>query len=476
MAVSPEGFLPIFAQAKGLGEEYVSAMIQAYTVAEERLAAAAEGLWAVALDETKPTDWRRAFAAQQLAQVRHVIAGLKSQNDEFGWCLEQLYALGYSSVEGYLNPGGLSKMAHPGDVTQMDLGMSALARREINALVASSVTKLNHLSGGVGREVEDLYRASAMKSKITSLATGLTVVQSRKTLTRQIRLGVLPIRKALAAGARAGRSPDDVLADLVKQGQISEKMISSIKRLPETGGTGSGVANWLKSRAAVTEFVDKTGRRWGMGRYVDMVSKTMTTEAQDKGLEACMRESGQDLVKVNPHPGTCKKCERWEGRILSLWGKTPGYPTLAEAKAQGFRHPKCRHVLMPHIAGIGKYKAQIKKAYASPTGTITGTPRQHHLTAQIKAIADKNPRAWAETTNALVDAGSATMMEKLSFMDLVKKARREERKKGAQPVPLLELAALVPPDRWKDLVVPGSPPLSEWYQQELVRAQEDAAK
>jgi hypothetical protein len=32
----------------------------------------------------------------------------------------------------------------------------------------------------------------------------------------------------------------------------------------------------------------------------------------------------------------------WHGRTLSLTGQTPGYPTMGEARATGFRHPNCR--------------------------------------------------------------------------------------------------------------------------------------
>lgn len=46
---------------------------------------------------------------------------------------------------------------------------------------------------------------------------------------------------------------------------------------------------------------------------------------------------------LNTSTRTCDKRSPWGGKVLSLTGETPGYPTMAEAKAAGLFHPNCRH-------------------------------------------------------------------------------------------------------------------------------------
>ena len=66
-------------------------------------------------------------------------------------------------------------------------------------------------------------------------------------------------------------------------------------------------------------------------------------EAHLQGTANRLVEQGHDLVKVSTHRGACEKCVPWQGKVLSITGKTSGYPTLEEAKAAGLFHPNCRH-------------------------------------------------------------------------------------------------------------------------------------
>lgn len=93
----------------------------------------------------------------------------------------------------------------------------------------------------------------------------------------------------------------------------------------------------------ITGFRDAKNRRWNMKTYAQMVARTTTMEAHLQGTANRLLEHGHDLVKVSNHPGECPKCRPWEGKVLSLTGKTPGYPTLQEAKDAGLFHPNCKH-------------------------------------------------------------------------------------------------------------------------------------
>lgn len=93
----------------------------------------------------------------------------------------------------------------------------------------------------------------------------------------------------------------------------------------------------------MTGFEDSAGRQWNMRSYAEMVARTSTMEAHLQGTANRLGELGHDLVKVSRHVGPCEKCAPWEGKILSLTGKTPGFPTLAEAREAGLFHPNCKH-------------------------------------------------------------------------------------------------------------------------------------
>jgi hypothetical protein len=110
--------------------------------------------------------------------------------------------------------------------------------------------------------------------------------------------------------------------------------------------TWKQVANRYREQLAergVTGFKDRTGKMWNMRTYTEMVARTSTMESHLQGTANRLTEQGHDLIKVSTHRGACPLCEPWQGKVLSITGKTKGYPTLEEAKAAGLFHPNCRH-------------------------------------------------------------------------------------------------------------------------------------
>jgi hypothetical protein len=95
-------------------------------------------------------------------------------------------------------------------------------------------------------------------------------------------------------------------------------------------------------------FFDRSGRRWAAQDYFDMLTKTTMANALRESYIDQLIADGQDLTKVSMHGTRCKLCRPWEGKALSLTGSTEGYPTLAQAKAAGLFHPRCRHRLVAY--------------------------------------------------------------------------------------------------------------------------------
>jgi len=93
-------------------------------------------------------------------------------------------------------------------------------------------------------------------------------------------------------------------------------------------------------------------------------------EAHLQGTANRLMEQDHDLVKVSSHLGACEKCQPWEGEVLSLTGKTPGYPTLEEARDAGLFHPNCRHAYGLYIdldKEIGELDKELDKPAKSDT-------------------------------------------------------------------------------------------------------------
>ncbi|WP_027368962.1 phage minor capsid protein [Desulfocurvibacter africanus] len=99
----------------------------------------------------------------------------------------------------------------------------------------------------------------------------------------------------------------------------------------------------IQKRDPSFTFVDKKGRAWSMKDYLGMLTRTTMAETQREAYTNTLTAAGHDLVKISSH-GAKDACRGWEGKVLSLTGATPGYPTLEEAKAsRDIFHPRCRH-------------------------------------------------------------------------------------------------------------------------------------
>ena len=143
--------------------------------------------------------------------------------------------------------------------------------------------------------------------------------------------------------------------------QVIGRQVNDIYRelaLENVRGTVVGYDTWKQTarrfreqlaERGVTGFKDRSGRMWNMRTYTEMVARTTTMQAHLEGTANRLVEQGHDLIKVSTHRGACQLCEPWQGKILSITGKTKGYPTLEEAKAAKLFHPNCRHAYSLHI-------------------------------------------------------------------------------------------------------------------------------
>lgn len=98
--------------------------------------------------------------------------------------------------------------------------------------------------------------------------------------------------------------------------------------------------------------IDKSGRRWDLKNYTDMVVKTKTHQAYVEGLKQQAIETGKDLALI-PVKGATDSCKNFEGMIISMTGQEKGYMTYEQLKATNLIfHPRCSHSPIP-LGNIG---------------------------------------------------------------------------------------------------------------------------
>jgi len=156
-------------------------------------------------------------------------------------------------------------------------------------------------------------------------------------------------------------------------------------------------------------FVDKAGTSWKNGNYFQMLNRTVSAKVARDSYNDALIEEKRDLVQViggtspNSHPA----CVRWNGKILSLTGATPGYSTVADAESEGLHHPNCclpgTLVECPDIRGAFRvhYSGKAARVHFRSGKVATVTPN-HMLLTSRGFVAAKNLR---QTDNVISTGG-----------------------------------------------------------------------
>lgn len=146
-------------------------------------------------------------------------------------------------------------------------------------------------------------------------------------------------------------------------------------------------------------FVDKAGRKWGMGEYTEMATRTGMMHAALEGYAQQAKQYGFDLIIVTDHADECPLCRPWENRILSLTGAEASNPecngTLQQATAAGLFHPNCLHSYNAYVPGL-----------SSKTGGDTQTPARNaegYAARQTQRYYERQLRRWRRRESVAMD-------------------------------------------------------------------------
>lgn len=170
----------------------------------------------------------------------------------------------------------------------------------------------------------------------------------------------------------------------------------------------------------LTAYVDASGREWKIDSYAEMALRTATNRAQNQGREEQFRKFGIGLIRTSQHMGCSDLCLPYQGRILSLDGRTGTVTevdpttgnnvtvtitaTLDDAIANGYHHPNCRHTDTAYIPGTpapppvptGTAEANAEQAQRYNERQIRSWKRRQAvaITPQEKAKSSAKVREW----------------------------------------------------------------------------------
>lgn len=172
-------------------------------------------------------------------------------------------------------------------------------------------------------------KADLVVLKKVAMKDLLQVTKNTEYMTKKLIQDVLT--KHLTINHMKNMSRDDLAATIIKE-LTGKKLKEDIQ----------------KNMVAI---IDKSGRRWTVDNYVDMVVRTKAQEVYVKGMQTFANKNGGngDLAIIPRNLLTVDACKDFEGVIISMTGATEGYPTYEELKLTGLIfHPRCRHTPQPY--------------------------------------------------------------------------------------------------------------------------------
>lgn len=248
------------------------------------------------------------------------------------------------------------------------------------------------------------------------------------------------------------RSIDDVYRRIITEASLPGVVTGTMTRQQATQAGLDRFAN-----QGVTGFIDSRGRNWQLDSYAEMATRTGVGRAQVAGTLDRFQEHGRDLVIVSDAPQECSMCRPWEGKVLSISGRTAGYQTVAQARSTGLLHANCRHTLGAYIEGLTKPMTHT----ADPEGDAA-RQQQRYLergirqwrrreAAAIDEQAAKRARArrreWEERLTRHVDTHDLKRLRYREQLRSLSTARPEPRRRPPAPKPPVEqLSAAIVPD------------------------------
>ncbi|UOQ58105.1 hypothetical protein MUN78_04465 [Leucobacter allii] len=181
----------------------------------------------------------------------------------------------------------------------------------------------------------------------------------------------------------------------------------------------------------ITGFTDKGGRRWTIGAYSEMATRSAAARAWRDQSVASMTAAG--ITTFTPVIGSsaCSKCGAWQGKIVTDGGPIgdivvphaiTGEPTtihvdatLDQMRASGWGHPNCRCTLVPGLPGG-----------PDPTQYSTHDPQKKADREKLRALERDVRQAKRDGDPMEIGEAQAALREHVEETGIIRREYREQ--------------------------------------------------
>lgn len=268
-------------------------------------------------------------------------------------------------------------------------GAVAVAAKDIQKEVLYLAGKLDIANSADNREL--VYKA--VEKRIATLGSKLNTLfqyaddnavikaneQAAKSTGVQVKISKRHANEIINAVQKAGGANIAAVMTANMQGNVitalRDSVVSAMREQALTGGSMKDLQATIKAKweaaakgAEGLAFVDRAGKVWDTDTYLNMNVRTNAMRVYNDALvNQIGKATGGDLVMVSRGGDpNCKHCFPWEGRILSISGKTKGFPTYDEARRAGCFHPNCVHTLEPVDEELDADEVNLQRQFKPP--------------------------------------------------------------------------------------------------------------
>lgn len=170
------------------------------------------------------------------------------------------------------------------------------------------------------------------------------------------------------------------------QDAIRTAGLNAVTTKTTTGQTVRQTAQALRETLAAQGIKAVGGMQ--LDKYADLVARSTTREATNRGAINQGTELGYDLVQFSSHASPCPVCAQFEGRVYSVSGSTSEYPALYSTAFKGGYaniHANCKHVVNTYVPALADDPEGDKRRSNEPfEDSRTEKQRAAYLEAQRK--------------------------------------------------------------------------------------------
>lgn len=310
------------------------------------------------------------------------------------------------------------------------------------------LAQLRELEAAVAKAVGQIDPDAAEAALRTAVTEGQAAAAARLGLIPQVaRFGPLATDAAVQlvqlnldlqsrladVRARITRYPQDAYQQVIAN-QIPGVILGQQTPLE---AQKAAVVDWLEQ--GIPAFVDKAGRQWSVGGYVEMATRTATSRGYlEAGIYRQM-QAGVPLVSIVIGVDACRSCMQWAGKILSLDGRTgnvtvgsalDGSPvtvfvasSLAAARSGSHLFgPNCRCTAVAYQPGL----SLVQGATTYDPAKEAARERQRTLERQLRSLKRRQELAPSPATKARIRSKNSELAHHIDEHNLPRKRNREQ--------------------------------------------------